>query len=204
MSPRHVPASAAELQRVGLFGSLPGETIAKLAGRMVREAVPGGPGDRRPRASTPTASTCSSRGSPSVTQEGRGDARRAAAGRDVRRGGAADADGANGDRHRDDDVRRRELRPGDVRRAAAAALRLGLRSSSRTTASESAGQATFAQSPNSRVVSAAQATPAVGVDPEERAAAAEVPEGPRRGERARPVTLLGRPSARPRDPSRAG
>ena len=37
MSPRHVPASVTELQRVGLFGSLPGETIAKLAERMVRE-----------------------------------------------------------------------------------------------------------------------------------------------------------------------
>lgn len=42
MSPRHVPASVTELQRIGLFGSLPGETIAKLAGRMTREEVPGG------------------------------------------------------------------------------------------------------------------------------------------------------------------
>ena len=42
MSPRHVPASTAELQRVGLFGSLSGQTIAKLAARMVREAVPAG------------------------------------------------------------------------------------------------------------------------------------------------------------------
>jgi CRP-like cAMP-binding protein len=39
MSPRHVPASVTELQRVGLFGSLPGETIAKLAERMVREEI---------------------------------------------------------------------------------------------------------------------------------------------------------------------
>jgi CRP-like cAMP-binding protein len=39
VSPRHVPASVTELQRVGLFGSLPGETIAKLAERMVREEV---------------------------------------------------------------------------------------------------------------------------------------------------------------------
>ncbi len=31
-----------ELQRVGLFGSLPGATIAKLAERMVREDVPAG------------------------------------------------------------------------------------------------------------------------------------------------------------------
>lgn len=42
MSPRHVPASVTELQRIGLFGSLPGETIAKLAERMVREEFPGG------------------------------------------------------------------------------------------------------------------------------------------------------------------
>jgi CRP-like cAMP-binding protein len=42
MSPRHVPASVTELQRVGLFGSLPGETIARLAERMVREEIPGG------------------------------------------------------------------------------------------------------------------------------------------------------------------
>ena len=42
MSPRHVPASVTELQRVGLFGSLPGETIAKLAERMVRGEAPAG------------------------------------------------------------------------------------------------------------------------------------------------------------------
>ena len=42
MSPRHVPASVSELQRIGLFGSLPGETIVKLAGRMVREEFPAG------------------------------------------------------------------------------------------------------------------------------------------------------------------
>ena len=42
MSPRHVPASVTELQRIGLFGSLPGETIAKLAQKMVREGFPGG------------------------------------------------------------------------------------------------------------------------------------------------------------------
>ena len=40
--PRHVPASVTELQRIGLFGSLPGETIGKLAQRMVREDIPGG------------------------------------------------------------------------------------------------------------------------------------------------------------------
>ena len=42
MSPRHVPASVTELQRIGLFGSLPGETIAKLADRMSREDVASG------------------------------------------------------------------------------------------------------------------------------------------------------------------
>ena len=42
MSPRHVPASVTEIQRIGLFGSLPGETIAKLAERMVREEVSAG------------------------------------------------------------------------------------------------------------------------------------------------------------------
>ena len=42
MSPRHVPASVTELQRIGLFGSLPGETIKTLAIRMAREEFQGG------------------------------------------------------------------------------------------------------------------------------------------------------------------
>ena len=42
MSPKFVPASVTELQRVGLFGSLPGETLRRLAERMQREDVPGG------------------------------------------------------------------------------------------------------------------------------------------------------------------
>ena len=42
VSPRHVPASVTELQRVGLFGSLSGETLGKLAERMTREEVPQG------------------------------------------------------------------------------------------------------------------------------------------------------------------
>ena len=54
MSPRHVPASVTELARVGLFASLPGETLAKLADRMRRDEVAAGsvivregdPGDR--------------------------------------------------------------------------------------------------------------------------------------------------------------
>jgi CRP-like cAMP-binding protein len=42
VSPRHVPASVTELQRIGLFGSLPGATLTTLAGRMMREEVPAG------------------------------------------------------------------------------------------------------------------------------------------------------------------
>lgn len=42
MSPRQSPATAAELARIGLFGSLPGETLSKLAGRMRRETVHAG------------------------------------------------------------------------------------------------------------------------------------------------------------------
>ena len=42
MSPRHVPASVTELQRVGLLATLPGETLARLADRMQREEL--GPG----------------------------------------------------------------------------------------------------------------------------------------------------------------
>ena len=38
----NVRDEVSELQRIGLFGSLPGETIVKLAGRMVREEVPAG------------------------------------------------------------------------------------------------------------------------------------------------------------------
>jgi CRP-like cAMP-binding protein len=49
-----VPASVTELSRIGLFGSLPGETLAKLADRMQRDDVAAGtvvvregePGDR--------------------------------------------------------------------------------------------------------------------------------------------------------------
>jgi CRP-like cAMP-binding protein len=71
MSPRHVPASVTELQRIGLFGSLPGETIAKLAARMVREDVPGGQkivieGERTDRFYVLLS------GLAAVTQEGRG------------------------------------------------------------------------------------------------------------------------------------
>ena len=42
MSPKHVPASVTELQRVGLFGSLPAETLGRLAERMRREDVVAG------------------------------------------------------------------------------------------------------------------------------------------------------------------
>ena len=54
MLPRHVPASVTELARVGLFATLPGETLTKLADAMHREDVDAGtvlvregePGDR--------------------------------------------------------------------------------------------------------------------------------------------------------------
>jgi CRP-like cAMP-binding protein len=42
VSPRHVPASVTELQRIGLFGSLPGETLKLLAERMTRQEVAAG------------------------------------------------------------------------------------------------------------------------------------------------------------------
>ena len=42
MSPRFVPASITELQRIGLFASLPGETLGRLAERMQRDVVPPG------------------------------------------------------------------------------------------------------------------------------------------------------------------
>jgi len=37
MSPRQSPATAHELARIGLLASLPGQTLAELAGRMQRE-----------------------------------------------------------------------------------------------------------------------------------------------------------------------
>lgn len=42
MSPRFVPATIAELSRIGLLAELPGETLAKLAGRMERRELPPG------------------------------------------------------------------------------------------------------------------------------------------------------------------
>ena len=39
MSPRFVPATVAELARIGLLAELPGETLTKLAARMDREQV---------------------------------------------------------------------------------------------------------------------------------------------------------------------
>ena len=44
MSPRASSATAHELQRVGLLATLPGETLAKLAGAMRREDVAPGQG----------------------------------------------------------------------------------------------------------------------------------------------------------------
>jgi cAMP-dependent protein kinase regulator len=44
VSPRFVPATVAELSRIGLLAELPGETLTKLAGRMEREQIaPGSP-----------------------------------------------------------------------------------------------------------------------------------------------------------------
>jgi len=42
VSPRHVPATQAELSRIGLLAELPGEQLVKLAQQMRREEVPGG------------------------------------------------------------------------------------------------------------------------------------------------------------------
>ncbi|MEX0674735.1 MAG: cyclic nucleotide-binding domain-containing protein [Gaiellaceae bacterium] len=39
MSPRFVPATVAELARIGLLAELPGETLTKLAARMDREQL---------------------------------------------------------------------------------------------------------------------------------------------------------------------
>ena len=39
MSPRFVPATVAELSRIGLLAELPGERLTKLAGRMRREQL---------------------------------------------------------------------------------------------------------------------------------------------------------------------
>lgn len=42
MSPKFTPAAVTELSRVGLFASLPGETLTRLAQRMEREQVGAG------------------------------------------------------------------------------------------------------------------------------------------------------------------
>jgi CRP-like cAMP-binding protein len=42
MSPRHSPATQAELSRIGLLAELPGEQLSKLAARMRREEVASG------------------------------------------------------------------------------------------------------------------------------------------------------------------
>jgi CRP-like cAMP-binding protein len=42
MSPRPIPATQAELSRIGLLAELPGEQLVKLASRMRREEVAGG------------------------------------------------------------------------------------------------------------------------------------------------------------------
>jgi len=42
VSPREIPATVTELARIGLLGSLPGETLGKLADRMRRDDVEAG------------------------------------------------------------------------------------------------------------------------------------------------------------------
>ncbi len=42
MSPKFVPASLTELQRIGLLAELPGETLVRLGEKMRREQVPAG------------------------------------------------------------------------------------------------------------------------------------------------------------------
>jgi ATP-binding cassette subfamily B protein len=44
VSPRAAGATQHELSRVGLLATLPGETLARLAGRMEREEIPAGEG----------------------------------------------------------------------------------------------------------------------------------------------------------------
>lgn len=44
MSPRAVGATQHELSRIGLLATLPGETLARLAGRMTREDIAAGAG----------------------------------------------------------------------------------------------------------------------------------------------------------------
>jgi CRP-like cAMP-binding protein len=54
MNPRFLPATVAELSRIGLLAELPGESLARLAARMERQEVASGapvlregdPGDR--------------------------------------------------------------------------------------------------------------------------------------------------------------
>jgi hypothetical protein len=42
VSPRHDPATAAELSRIGLFSSLPGAVLGRIAGELAREEHPPG------------------------------------------------------------------------------------------------------------------------------------------------------------------
>ncbi|MDQ2983901.1 MAG: cyclic nucleotide-binding domain-containing protein [Actinomycetota bacterium] len=44
MSPKFVPATVHELQRVGLLASLPGEILNRVAARMERQEIPAGQG----------------------------------------------------------------------------------------------------------------------------------------------------------------
>ena len=122
MSPRHVPATVHELTRVGLLAGLPGERLAQLAGRLQREEVlpgatvvrQGEPGDRFYIVLS---------GMLNVTQEERGERGllrpgdsfgEVALAMGIPRTASVRGDHARG---------RRQLRPGDLRRAAPAAFR---------------------------------------------------------------------------------
>ena len=115
-------ATSHELARIELLAGVPGQTLAAAreaararGGRARHDDRPGG----RPRRALLLPLRRDALGEPArPRQPGRPAARRL-----LRRGGARDGHAAHGDGHRDHARRRRELRPRDVRRVPAAALR---------------------------------------------------------------------------------
>ena len=105
-----MPISETEFSRIGLFGSLPGETLRRLSERMRRHQIPAG-------AEVIDEGTEGERfyvvlsGMLTVTQEGAGRARTAEAGRLLRRGRADDERPAHCIDTRADALGRRKLRP---------------------------------------------------------------------------------------------
>ena len=120
--PRHVPASVTELQRIGLFGSLPGETIGKLAQRMVREDIPGGRMIVSEGEATDRFYVLLS-GIAAVSQARSRSPTRDPPRRHIRGSRTAAGCRAHGDGDGDDRLCRRELRPGDIRRDPSSPLR---------------------------------------------------------------------------------